>query len=230
VTPPAPVATGTAVLSRVITSDQGSVASFTPKTSDDGKTPSLTTLVGKLSELYLFNSGQGIVINVKDVKLTYDALSSAAIGASTAVATVNGSVTGEFENGYVFSSQLLRGSGGVLAVAGAGEPSSQSLLYSQVGYLGSGADADQFHSLEIFTIGGALTVRRNQGVSAANQYFVNYQPADTHKPAFSGFATPAIYSETATDFTVNLNGLTLSTTSGTQLERGQTGWCGVRHG
>lgn len=283
VTPPSPVATGTAVLSGVITSDQPSVASFTPKTSDDGKTPGLTTIVGTISELYLFNSGnvtinnvgttvgapqtsyqftafrgqlqsltytetsfergvarrvarscfngcagglssskttsgQGIVINVKDVRLTYDALSSTAVGASTAVVTVNGSVTGEFESGYVFTSQLPRGSGGVLAVSGAGEPASQSLLYSQAGYPGSGADADQFPSLEIFTSGGALTVRRNQGVSAANQYFVNYQPADTNKPAFSGFATPAVYSETATDFTVNLNGLTLSTTSGTRSQ------------
>ena len=155
-------------------------------------------------------SGVGIVINLQNVVLTLDPFLTTVAGASTAPITVNGSLTGEIENGYVYASQLPRSSTGTLGVTGGGEPASQGLMYSIVTYPTQGSTGQQFPSMAITTTGGTLSVRRNQDASAGNEYSVLYQPRDVNKPFYFANLGSSPYTETASDYTIALNNLTLT--------------------
>ncbi|MFM9902174.1 MAG: hypothetical protein ACKVOT_14275 [Polaromonas sp.] len=150
-------------------------------------------------------SGVGIVISLQNVVLTLDPFLTNVTGASTAPVTVNGSVTGEIENGYVYASQLPRSSTGTLGVTGAGEPASQALLYSTASYPASGTNVQDFPSIAITTTDGTLTVRRNQDATATNPFSVLYQPRDVNKPLYFANLTSSPFTETATDYTITLN-------------------------
>ncbi len=155
-------------------------------------------------------SGVGIVISLQNVVLTLDPFLTTVTGASTAPITVNGSLTGEIENGYVYASQLPRSSTGTLAVNGVGEPASQGLMYSTITYPTQGSTGQQFPSIAITTTGGTLSVRRNQDASAGNEYSVLYQPRDVNKPFYFANLASSPYTETASDYTIALNNLTLT--------------------
>ena len=155
-------------------------------------------------------SGVGIVITLQNVVLTLDPFLTTVTGASTAPITVNGSLTGEIENGYVYSTQLPRSSTGTLAVTGAGEPASQSLLYTIAAYQNGGTGPQDFPSIAITTTGGTLNVRRNPGATPTNPFTVVYQPLDINKPAYVANLTSSPFSEISADYTINLNNLTLT--------------------
>ena len=135
-------------------------------------------------------------------------------GASTTPITINGSLTGELENGYVYASQLPRSSTGTLAVNGAGEPASQAVLYSTVTYPTSGSNVQQFPAIAVTTSGGTLSVRRNLDQVAGREYTVIFQPRNRDKPFFGANVSVAPFTETATDYTISLSNLVLTSSVG----------------
>ena len=153
-------------------------------------------------------SGAGIVISLQNVTLNLDTLQTNIPGASTAPVTINGSLTGEIENGYVYASQLPRSSSGTLAVNGAGEPAVQTIRSSQVTY--PGGDAQLFPNIVMTTSAGTLSVRRNRPGSAPLEFSVVYQPNDPNKPLYFANVAGGVYTENANDYTVTLNNLTLN--------------------
>ncbi len=159
-------------------------------------------------------------MSLQSVALKYDALSSTPVtGTTPTTATINvsGSLTGEFENGYVFASQLPRSSTGMLSVTGAGEPSNQSLAYSIVNYPSRGTDVQQWPVIVITTSGGDLTVQRNQGADPGREYSVRYQPKDLSRPFSFTTLAASPYTETATDYTITLNNLVLNLPAGSAV-------------